>query len=511
MKNLSLVKSQIVRRNSICAVPSAHPLPLMQRKRRRTLSPGILAALPQDDGSIGLEPEIQNIESSNLEPGASNSLRKRKKYDTSLQQRKLEAKNKRKMEHGVKTGCKETCNKKCITQMSHEEREAINKIFWDKSWKEQHAFVDAHTAKAIPKRKYCTTPKINPRRTFLLKKQNGTIIEVCKTFFLTTLGFVESNDRILHGTFSDPKIDKRGKHQKTPAFDRELLNEHVESFNPSEPHYRREHAPLRRYLPSDVTITMMHQHFCEKYPDKNVSYSLYRAHLKKMNISFATLGNEEFEVCESYKFHKKDTSHDAITQLDSSCSDCEKYAIHHGKYTAARDLYGKHKLIPQNSTEEYYSADLEKVIMLPRLETFKVAIFCQRLVAYNQTFAPLGKITSELKPLTVIWHDGIAGRKQEDIMSAFYEFFLRSRDVTRVNLWLDNCSAQNKNWLLYSMLVHLVNSDVINTDEIILYYFEPGHTFMSSDQVHSQVEKEMRKKGKLYDFTDFQECVCSIN
>ncbi|KAF9796765.1 hypothetical protein SFRURICE_012616, partial [Spodoptera frugiperda] len=36
-------------------------------------------------------------------------------------------------------------------------------------------------------------------------------------------------------TFTDSSIDKRGKHQKTPAFDRNLLNQHIESFNPLEP------------------------------------------------------------------------------------------------------------------------------------------------------------------------------------------------------------------------------------------------------------------------------------
>lgn len=76
--------------------------------------------------------------------------------------------------------------------------------------------------------------------------------------------------------------------------------------------------------------------------------------------------------------------------------------------------------------------------------------------------------------------------------------------------WI-NCSAQNKNWLLFSLFIHLINSDVISTQRIVLYYFEPGHTFMSCDQVHHQVEVAMKKKNKLYDFTDFEEAVASIN
>ncbi|KAF9419617.1 hypothetical protein HW555_003895 [Spodoptera exigua] len=248
--------------------------------------------------------------------------RKRMKHNTPLQQRRLDAKNKKKSEHCVKPGCNEKCLKKCMTLLNQEDREAINKSYWDMSWQEQHAFVEAHTYVAVPKRKITSEPKRNPRRNFVLKKQDGTRKDVCKIFFLTTLGYLKNNDRILHPTFTDSSIDKRGKHQKTPAFDRDLLNQHVESFNPLEPHYRREHAPLRRYLPSDVNITQMHKHFCETYPDRQVSYSLYRSHLKNMKISFTALGNEECELCESYNFHKKETSHDATVQILENCTVC---------------------------------------------------------------------------------------------------------------------------------------------------------------------------------------------
>lgn len=136
-----------------------------------------------------------------------------------------------------------------------------------------------------------------------------------------------------------------------------------------------------------------------------------------------------------------------LIKLVAECDICVNWARHQEKYTKARNLYEFHKTQEQSSSQIYYSTDLEKVIMLPRLDTFKAVIFCNRLIVFNQTFAPLGKITLESKPLTVLWHDGIAGRKQEDIMSAFYHFLLRYRDIRTINIWLDNCSSQNKNWL----------------------------------------------------------------
>jgi len=54
-----------------------------------------------------------------------------------------------------------------------------------------------------------------------------------------------------------PTSDKRGKHPAINKFKYEtLVMDHIESLNPTISHYRREHAPNIRYLPSDVTIIL---------------------------------------------------------------------------------------------------------------------------------------------------------------------------------------------------------------------------------------------------------------
>lgn len=175
----------------------------------------------------------------------------------------------------------------------------------------------------------------------------------------------------------------------------------------------------------------------------DVSCTSYTAHTsKKMNISFTRLGHEDCGLREVCAMHKKQTSYDSLINLVPDCDNCVNWAKHHRRYTKARELYDSHKKQQQSSSKICYSADLGKVIMLPRLDTFKAVIFCNRLIAYNQTFAP---------------------------------------DVQTINIWLDNSSAQNKNWLLYSLLIHMVNSNLISA-KIILFYFEPGHTLMSCDK-----------------------------
>lgn len=95
-------------------------------------------------------------------------------------------------------------------------------------------------------------------------------------------------------TVDDQKC-RRGTYERVNKIDREINKNHINSFNPCISHYRREHAPNRLYLPSDVTITMMHKQFNIKYPQFKVSFELYRTVVKDMNISFARLGHEECE------------------------------------------------------------------------------------------------------------------------------------------------------------------------------------------------------------------------
>lgn len=150
--------------------------------------------------------------------------------------------------------------------------------------------------------------------------------------------------------------------------------------------------------------------------------------------------------------------------------------------------------------------------MLQRMDNFKTAIFCPRLIAFNESFFPLGSAINDNKPYAVLWNESISGRRSpEDMISTFKAFLNFKRDRKNIVLWLDNCSAQNKNWALFCFMVQIVNSTEISADSITLKYLEPGHTFMSADSFHHQVEQSLTKKGKVYDFNDFVECVGNAN
>lgn len=102
-----------------------------------------------------------------------------------------------------------------------------------------------------------------------------------------------------------------------------------------------------------------------------------------------------------------------------------------------------------------YSADLQKVIMLPRIDMFKTTIFTHRIVVYNESFVPTGQGRKGLSVFPVLSYEGLLGRSKAEIISAYYHFLIFHRDKKKIILWVDNCSSQNKNWTFFSFLFTL--------------------------------------------------------
>nr|XP_053621942.1 uncharacterized protein LOC128681791 [Plodia interpunctella] len=453
------------------------------------------------------------------------TVRKRKKYDVSLKERKqIKREEKICTKYFVKPGCQENiCKKKCSTKFSEDYRKTINSNFWKMSWSEQKHFYLANTMQqkpVRPKKKshddehgkhYDRTKSVS----YFFCDKNGEKVAVCKTFFITTLGYKKNNckavrniiDTYYKTQYAEPIIDGRGHNPNPSQIDRTKIKEHIMSFRPVVSHYRRVHAPNRKYLPSDINIRMMYDNYCEKEPEINVSYGFYRNVVNELKISFTKLGHEECELCEEFSIHNPNAE-----IRHRNCKECKEYEDHHTRYISARKKYEEdvQSQTKQKSTDTtIFAVDLEKVIMLPRMDEFKTVMFCPRLIVFNQSFVPVGdkRLHGVGKTLGVLWHEAIAGRKKEDIISCFQAFFLENRDYKHVILWLDNCAAQNKNWCLFSYLVYLVNSKDVTIETVVLRYLEVGHTFMAADEFHHRVEQSLKKNKRVYDFEDFCKAV----
>ena len=114
------------------------------------------------------------------------------------------------------------------------------------------------------------------------------------------------------------------------------------------------------------------------------------------------------------------------------------------------------------------------------------------------------------KALGILWHEGINGRKDEDITSCYKKLFFSGpyRDYKIFVIWVDNCGGQNKCWTLYTTLVLIVN--LTHVEKITIKYFVVGHSYMSADNFHRSVEKEMKEMEKVFNFEDFIQCVGNV-
>ncbi|CAH0731341.1 unnamed protein product, partial [Brenthis ino] len=449
--------------------------------------------------------DITNIENDRDFINVSVSQRKK----TSLTQINRAKHEKLLIKYPLREPCHNLCKKLCTFNFSEKDRQDIHEYYWSLDWEHRGIYIkNLVTEKDCVKKGPAKTSKRKRQVTYTYNfpKDEGRL-EVCRTFFLCTLGYAKKNDRhvlsVLNKSIIAQKDQRDGRNLKLITVDKELITQHVESFKPCVHHYRRAHAPNKKYLPSDLTITDMHKNFLETHPEIKCSIETYRNHLTNvMNISFAKLGHEECEMCETFNLHN---SEHVKNGYDSLCEVCNSHSKHKLKYKKAREIYERDAK-EQCQDEIHVSVDLQKVIMLPRIDSFKSTLFCPRLVVYNETFVPLGKF-KDSGVFAAVWHEGISGRKQEDIVSTFRAFLLNKRDAKKITLWLDNCSAQNKNWCLLTFLIQIINSSDIGATQIVIKYFEPGHTFMSADSFHHSVEQSLRKKGKIYDFRDFVNAV----
>ena len=413
--------------------------------------------------------------------------------------------------------CPPTCKRHCLEKISQERRKEIHSQYWDLNYDRRRGWIFSHVKTVEPNRRVlhpASHVTCNFTRVYTLPDSEGNEQSVCAVFFRHTLGY--QHNKVINNCLSSAKpgqittpADSRGKHAPKHKLEDDALEKiktHIKSYHPSVSHYRREHAPLRRYLPPELTIKEMYADFQQKHPGI-CKRERYRKTVKMMNISFAKLGEEECEWCFEHKVHVKENHQDEADA--ANCEYCTEWAEHMEMAGVARAWYRKDKEKDKAPCEAVVSVDMQKVIMLPRMPGIKNCVFTRRLVQFHQTFAPLGgRARSEDKVIGAVWNEAISGRNAEDVSSAYVHYMRHPlcRDKTKFLFYMDNCTGQNKNWTIYTAMVNEVNREG-GPEEIIFRYFEKGHTFMSADSFHHQVEKGMKIEKNVYDGADFERIV----
>lgn len=403
-------------------------------------------------------------------------------------------------------GCKRQCKSFTIG-----ERKNIWENFWNLPYLQRRHFLNKCIRIENVKRRKVTEPNPNSKffksesRYYYLTKGKEAL-NVCRNFFLKTLGF--KTDAVItelsraikrKGFYEDVKENRGGKKKR---LNRNAIMDHILSFNPAVSHYRRRNAPLARYLPRSLTLNFMFNDFKKKNSNENkCSKEIYRQTLKDMNISFKFPKGDKCVVCAELEEEMKQYSSTEIPENVTA-----KYDAHKAKANKAICQYQLDAGKENTNTIRYYSMDLQKVMLLPDMSKVKDSFFLSRLVAFNLTFAPVQKMTS-VKSTCVLWHEAWAGRDANNIVDAFIAFLENQRDLQHLTIWCDNCTSQNKNWILYTAFVTLVNCGLYNIESITLKYLTKGHTHMTADGVHGNIEARIKRQDAVYDFEDYKQVI----
>lgn len=395
--------------------------------------------------------------------------------------------------------CKGRCGRMC-ENLVEDHRNHIWTEYWNLDYTSRRKWLYKHV-KLVPvkRRTQSAKHKRSESRRFTLPLEDSTDIEVCRFTFLNTLGY--TNDSVIteliavvkQGSCGDQVKERRGGCRRQP--NREIIKNHIESFKPSVSHYRRKNAPNVRYLSRELTYKKMYDDFVSKHPSV-CKIEVYRQVLKEMHISLCQPKSDICEDCKMLKNMLENNEDDIIRdQLNS----------HRAKAEKANSIYKKDSEETASFTKRIYSMDLQKVIILPIMPQSKTAIFTSRLVVFNLTFATLNKEPKN-KSYCVLWHEALGGRKAEAIVDALLEVIRKERDASHFVFWADNCTSQNKNWVLYTSLITEVNRSA-GPQEIIVRYLTKGHTHMTADGIHGNIEQKILRNRNIYDFKELVELV----
>lgn len=263
------------------------------------------------------------------------------------------------------------CEKPCYLKISKDKQTEVNNNYWHSDFRGKKNIIRKFVSKELVKSRRNagnTSPKKTASFKYELTDESGDRHKVCRAFFLNTLGFDKSNAKVVYSSFSKDNTevmqDKRGTHQRNFSI-RNLMKSHIMSFDPQIAHYRREHAPQRLYLPSDMSANKLYENYKETQPvNSHGKYRLYIQMVRELNISFAKLGIEECEVCAIFSAHESASGHnrDDLPNFDE-CVSCDSWYKHIDKANIARSEYKKDKEKVSDRTF-VYAVDLQKVYFI---------------------------------------------------------------------------------------------------------------------------------------------------
>lgn len=391
-----------------------------------------------------------------------------------------------------KTKCKATeCD-----NLDEEQRQRIYNAFYNtKSLQLQREFLVRHVKSEDIRRKR-TTAQIS-RRTRTLKytlPNGGSTIHVCRIMFLNTLGISEKTLRTAMSKLTAEGIvesDKRGgRYKNLEEKDKQLRDsivDHIHKFPRMESHFCRK-STSREYLHPDLTRKRMYDLYIEENAEngKMCSYQTYRRIFRSLNLSFHHPKKDQCTLCMSYR--KGDA--EKKKELENS------FCTHTAEKNAVRKIKEKCKEVSKCYPNIVTSAvfDLQQVIQLP-ISNESAIFYRRRLSVFNFTIYNIGDKDCRC----FLWDETISKRGANEISTCVSRYLceLDDRGLREVNLFSDGCGGQNRNTIVFTMLLHTITK-AKSLRKIHLYFFESSHGQNEGDSAHSSISTAMSLAGDIF-------------
>lgn len=413
-------------------------------------------------------------------------------------------KNKIAEPRNVKPPCTDKCRIKCFEKITADQRQAIFDVFWNLGeTHQQRSFIMSCMTDIKPRYKYTNAEhprKCNQAFHFLV---DGKSIRVCKMFFMRTL---DISDRVIrtvkskidaHGVLVN---DLRGKHSNHAKVDETIISDmkkFIEAIPRIESHYTRQ-TSTREYIDGGKTISDIFRDFQETQNKNNRPSgkycTFYKVFTQDYNISFFQPRKDQCDLCLQYLNSSAEQKISIQKSYDAHLE--EKLLSRQEKYADRLKIDDKYKVLV---------FDLQAVLQSPKGDT-SAFFYKSKLNSYNFTVSFLNKkVEGQIKDAyddvhCFFWNETDAKRGANEIGSCLLKIFEKisseSADDGGVHLVLysDNCCGQNKNKFMVALYLYVVTH--LNIESITHKFLIKGHTQNEGDNIHSLIEKEIKKNLK---------------
>ncbi|KAJ8676766.1 hypothetical protein QAD02_012553 [Eretmocerus hayati] len=405
----------------------------------------------------------------------------------------------------MRRGCGPGCKFKCEGKISEERRGSIFKVYY--SIPNQSAKYD-YIARHVKRMKKQTNQGKVTRKSYTciysLTNEDNESIRVCQTMFLATLDISVSAVRTVLNKISnqDPiLIDMRGKApkiaQKTDEMKISSVRQHISLFPRVESHYTRENSK-REYLEENLNITKMYRLYLEWAKEEGKAVASQQCYNKifneEFNISFFKRKKDSCDVCDG---HKNASAQDKIKLEKNFQEHVQNENFARALKAADAEFAKKNK----GGTTCVACFDFQKVLNTPQ-STSSSLYYKRKLSVYNFTVYDIGNHQG----WCYVWSEYDAKKGGNEVASCLFQFFGARRDkgVTKFLLYCDNCTGQNKNSIVFAMLVYVA---IILGIEIVLTFLETGHTQMEADAMNWKrvVSKTSRPSSQPVGIASFKQ------